>query len=166
MNRSAPAKSLSWQNQEENKDDDRKISGMKINFDVIYTATDIHWLMLWIGLPQQSHCHDNIRKRTRTMTNIWHEDKLWCDIHSNRHPRMHVITKYKVSNTTNTHLQQLKNILHIASKYKEMMCSVSCLRKDNTNGWSLYVHLLLLHEYMTECVFTCEHDYTYSDSTL
>ena len=42
-------------------------------------------------------------------------------------------------------------------------CSVSYLSEDTT-GWYLYAYFLLLHENKTECVFTCVHDYIYSDS--
>ena len=44
-------------------------------------------------------------------------------------------------------------------------CSVSCSSED-TIGGCLYVYLLLLHESKSECVFTCAHDYIYSDRAL
>ena len=44
-------------------------------------------------------------------------------------------------------------------------CSVSCLSEDNTS-WCICAYLLLLHISRSWCVFTCVHDYIYSDSAL
>ena len=44
-------------------------------------------------------------------------------------------------------------------------CNVPCLSEDNTS-WCLYAYLLLFYESQSESVFTCVHDYIYSDSAL